>query len=119
MRVITVHLPEPIISLIDKLVELRLHPNRNATIRFLIQDSIKRHMKMISLLTDADLNNNHTPSKISVEDDGKKHLTVNLRMPQALYALMKMDMERRGIRNRSEYIRQAILTFIMSNMKEE
>jgi len=119
MRVITIHLPEPIISLVDKLVHLRLHPNRNAAIRFIIQDAIQKHVKLISSIIDMDQDENNTPGKIAVDDNGEKFLSVNFRMPIALYALMKADMDKRGIRNRSEYIRQAILTYAMSNMREE
>jgi len=118
MQIITINLPEPLVSLIDKLVELKLHPNRNAAIRFIIQDAIDKHMKIISLIADIDQGKDRENNIIVTEDYEEQPSTVNFRVPATLHTLMKADMQKRGIKNKSEYIRQAILTYIMRSVLE-
>ncbi|MHA2380745.1 MAG: ribbon-helix-helix domain-containing protein [Candidatus Thorarchaeota archaeon] len=44
MRLIAVHLPERIVSDIERLVEKGLYPNRSETIRIAIRDLLKREL---------------------------------------------------------------------------
>jgi metal-responsive CopG/Arc/MetJ family transcriptional regulator len=123
MQIVTLHLPEPIIQVVDKMVRMKLYPYRNTALRFIIQRSLREHMKLLSMLDGQkpshEFNTNNPAKEFSFDDYGEKTGIVSLKIPEGLLALMKMDMETKGIRNRSEYIRQAILNFIMDGMKEE
>jgi metal-responsive CopG/Arc/MetJ family transcriptional regulator len=123
MQIITLHLPEPVIQAVDRMVRMKLYPYRNTALRFIIQRGLREHMRILLMLDGQkpshEFNANNPAKEFSFDDYGEKAAFVSLKIPKGLLALMKMDMETKGIRNRSEYIRQAILNFIMDGMKEE
>ena len=119
MQIVTLHLPEPIVQIVDKMVRMKLYRYRNTALRFIIQRGLKEHMKLLSILDGGKPNDDNPVKKFAFDDDNMNMVFVSLKIPKGLLALMKMDMQKKGIRNRSEYIRLAITNFIMDGMKEE
>lgn len=119
MQIITIHLPRPVIEVVDKLVQMKLFPYRNTALRFIIQRGLNEQLKLISLINGDDPNNDNQFKITAIDGDDEKNTFISLKIPKALLALMNADMKRRGIRNRSEYIRQAILSFILDNMPKQ
>jgi metal-responsive CopG/Arc/MetJ family transcriptional regulator len=119
MRTVTLHLPEPIIQIVDKMVRIKLYRYRNTALRFIIQRGLKEHMKLLSILDGGKSNDDNPVKKFTFDDDDMNMTLISLKIPKGLLALMKMDMEKKGIRKRAEYIRLAIMNFIMDSMKQE
>jgi len=44
MRVVTVHLPEPFVEALDRLVEMKRYPNRAEAIRLAVRDFIFKEL---------------------------------------------------------------------------
>jgi len=44
MRVISVHLPEPYIEALDRLIEKKLYPNRAEAIRIAVRDLLQKEL---------------------------------------------------------------------------
>jgi len=119
MQTVTLHLPEPIIQIVDKMVRMKLYRYRNTALRFIIQRGLKEHLKLLSILDGGGSNDNNPVEKLTLDDDDINMTSISLKIPKGLLALMKADMQKRGIKNRAEYIRLAITNFIMDSMKEE
>jgi metal-responsive CopG/Arc/MetJ family transcriptional regulator len=116
---VTLHLPEPIIQIVDKMVRMKLYRYRNTALRFIIQRGIREHMKLLSILDGEKANDDNPVKKFAFDDDNMNMVFVSLKIPKGLLALMKADMQKKGIRNRSEYIRLAITNFLMDSMNKE
>jgi hypothetical protein len=111
-----------VIQAVDRMVRMKLYPYRNTALRFIIQRGLREHMRILSMLDGKkpshEFNANNPAEEPPFNDYGEKTAFVSLKIPKGLLALMKIDMEKKGVRNRSEYIRQAILNFIMDGMGE-
>jgi Arc/MetJ-type ribon-helix-helix transcriptional regulator len=119
MQLISIHLPEKTLETIDKLVKTGLYLNRAEAIRLILTRAVEEEAAAIEKIGFTGFERHSPVLKVPPEPSGVKQFTVALRVPVALYTLMRIAAKRLGLRSRSELIRVAVMDFIMKRYRGE
>jgi Arc/MetJ-type ribon-helix-helix transcriptional regulator len=119
MQLITVHLPERTLELIDSLVKAGFYLNRSEAIRLILTRAAEEEAALLGKIGLPELEKPAPVIKEPPEMRKLKHSMVSLRVPKALNALIRVAAKRLGFRSKSELIRVSVISFILKRYHEE
>jgi len=111
MKVVTIHLPDEVLSAVDQLVEQRIFRSRSEAIRYMIIQWITQNMPYLSPFSNLEVDLRQGP-----EDRNAQFLGVWV--PTGVYGALEQLRQKIGALSKAEVCRQALLTYILMHAKK-
>lgn len=112
MKVISIHLPEPIVQIIDKLIENGIFHSRSEAIRLIIISSISKYSAFVTsnsyMSTVSKFSINPPTSNKTIK---KSTELISFKAPYHILELIDTSMKLLGLSSKSEVIRLALLFY--------
>jgi Arc/MetJ-type ribon-helix-helix transcriptional regulator len=112
VRVVTIHLHESTVQLLDRLLQAGIFPNKAEAIRFIIVNYIPDLLGLYKLLPEK-----QPTTIINISKEGmfkqKGNVITSFKISPTLLELLNQVYERAGYMSRSEFIRAAIVKKVL------
>jgi len=112
MKVATVHLPDEVLSAVDRLVEQRIFRSRSEAVRYMIIQWITQNMPYLSPFNDLKVDLRQGPADRNAQFLG-------LWIPTGVYEALEQMRQKLGALSKAEVCRHALLTYILMHAKKE